>query len=356
MFLIPTSLLDPITIKNMRLNNRLVMPPMATAKALTDGHVTPEMLAYYQEKSAGGYIGLVIIEHSYVSPEGKAHERQLSAADDAVIDGLMKLASVIHGQGSKTIMQINHAGSAASPEITGGRPVAPSAVDNPRRGSSPRELDKEEIASLIKSFAAAAGRARAAGFDGVELHSAHGFLLNQFFSPLTNRRRDEYGGEVNGRIRIHLEIVQAVREALGADFPVFVRLGASDYCDGGTTIEDSIMAAQALEAAGVDVLDVSGGFCGFSIPGASTGPAAAGAAHDDGENAGAGGGSGYFAPLTEALKQVVGIPVILTGGIKDPGVADRLLREGKADLIGVGRAILADSLWAKKAVEALRGR
>ena len=331
-----SSLLKPIRIRNMQLNNRLVMPPMGTAKALLDGHVSQEMLAYYKEKSAGGYIGLVIIEHSYVSPEGKAHEHQLSVAEDSVIDGLKKLAEAIHNQGSKTIVQINHAGSAASADITGVTPLAPSPIDNPRRGSSPRELSKEEISKVVQEFAAAAGRVKIAGFDGVELHSAHGYFLNQFFSPLTNRRHDEYGGEIINRIRIHLETIKAVREAVGPDYPIFVRLGASDYCEGGTTINDSIVAARAFEAAEVDALDVSGGFCGYSIPGTSE--------------------QGYFAPLTEALKQVVSIPVILTGGIKDAETADRLLQGGKADLIGVGRAIMSDSLWAKKAVESLQGR
>ena len=329
-----TRLLEPIMIRNMHLNNRLVMPPMATRKALPDGHVSPEMLAYYKEKSSGGYIGLVIIEHSYISPDGKAHERQLSVADDSVIPGLKELAEIVHGQGSKTVMQINHAGSAATTEIIGTKPVAPSAIDNPRRGSPPRELGKDDISKLVGAFVAAAMRVREAGFDGVELHSAHGFLLNQFFSPLTNRRKDEYGGEVINRIRIHLEIINAVREAVGQDFPIFVRLGASDYCEGGTMIDDSMVAVRTFEAAGVDVLDVSGGLCGFSVPGASE--------------------QGYFAPLTEALKRVVDIPIILTGGIKDAETADQLLQEGKADLIGVGRAIMSDSLWAKRAVEILR--
>ena len=329
-------LLEAIRIRNMHLNNRLVMPPMATGKALPDGHVSPEMLAYYKEKSAGGYIGLVVIEHSYVSPEGKAHERQLSVADDSVIDGLKELAEIIHSQGPKTIMQINHAGSAASSDIIGAKPVAPSSIDNPRRGSSPRELSKDEISKVVHVFAAAAGRVKAAGFDGVELHSAHGFLLNQFFSPLTNRRHDEYGGEIINRIRIHVETVKAVREAVGADYPIFIRLGASDYCEGGTTIDDSVVAVRDLETAGVDVLDVSGGFCGYNIPGTR--------------------GQGYFAPLTEALKRAAHIPVILTGGIKDAKTADRLLQEGKADLIGVGRAIMADSLWAKREVGTLQNR
>ncbi|MGD0154003.1 MAG: NADH:flavin oxidoreductase [Thermacetogeniaceae bacterium] len=329
-------LLEPIKIMNMHLTNRLVMPPMATAKAMPDGRVSPEILAHYKEKSAGGYIGMIIIEHSYVSFEGKANERQLSVADDSVIDGLRELADIIHNQGSRTVVEINHAGSAASSDIIGTTPVAPSAINNPRKSSAPRELAKEEITGLVQAFAAAASRVKTAGFDGVEIHSAHGFLLNQFFSPLTNQRSDEYGGELNKRIKIHLEVIKAVREAVGPDYPVLLRLGASDYCAGGSTIEDSIVAAQAFVITGIDVLDVSGGFCGFAIPGASP--------------------QGYFAPLTEALKQVINIPVILTGGITDADVAEKLLQENKADLIGVGRAVLADSLWAKKAVETLRSR
>jgi NADPH2 dehydrogenase len=331
-----TRLLEPIMIRNMRLNNRLVMPPMATGKALPGGHVSPEMLAYYKEKSAGGYMGLVIIEHGYVSLEGKASERQLSVADDSAIDGLRELAGIIYGQGSKAVMQINHAGSATSKDIIGTVPVAPSVVSNPVKNSVPRELTKEEIGGIVRAFAAAAGRVKEAGFAGVEIHSIYCYLLNQFFSPITNKRNDEYGGDVKNRVRIHLEIVRAVRETVGQDYPVFLRLSATDGCEGGTTIEDCKVAAKALEAAGIDVLDVSCGFCGFSIPGAIE--------------------QGYFAPLTEALKQVVSIPVILTGGIKDAEIADQLLQEGKADLIGVGRAIMSDSLWSKRAVESLRGR
>jgi 2,4-dienoyl-CoA reductase-like NADH-dependent reductase (Old Yellow Enzyme family) len=329
------NLLEPVRIKNVLLKNRLVMPPMATGKALPDGRVSPETLAYYKEKSAGGYIGLVIIEHGYVSPEGKASERQLSVADNAMIAGIRELAGIIHAQGSKVVMQINHAGSSTSKDIIGAVPVAPSVVSNPVKGSVPRELTKKEIGGIVRAFAAAAGRVKEAGFDGVEIHSIYCYLLNQFFSPLTNKRNDEYGGDVKNRVRIHREIVRAVRETVGQNYPVFLRLSATDGCEGGTTIDDCKVAAKALEAEGIDVLDVAGGFCGFIIPGESE--------------------QGYFAPLTEALKQVVGIPVILTGGIKDAETADRLLHEGKADLIGVGRAIMSDSLWAKKAMESLRG-
>ncbi|TDT62355.1 NADH:flavin oxidoreductase [Fonticella tunisiensis] len=327
-------LLKPLQIGNLTLSNRLVMPPMATARSKEDGGVSQEILDYYDEKSRGGYISLIIIEHSFISQEGKASKNQLSVADDSVIEGLKKLSEVIHKNGSKTIMQINHAGSAATEEVTGKTPVGPSAVSNPRKGTIPHELNKDEIKGIVKAFGDAARRVKEAGFDGVEIHSAHGYFLNQFLSPLTNKRTDEYGGNIHNRIRIHLEVIKAVRESVGEDFPVFLRLGASDYREGGTTIEDSIIASKEFERAGVDVIDVSGGFCGYVIPGNSE--------------------QGYFSPLTEAIKKEVSIPVILTGGITDAKAAERLLEEGKADLIGVGRAIYNNSNWAKEAIESLR--
>lgn len=327
-------LLKPLETSTLTLSNRLIMPPMATAKALPGGKVSQSILDYYSEKSAGGYLSLIIIEHSFIAPEGKASVQQLSVADDSVIEGLQKLVAVIHSNGSKTVMQLNHAGSAATQEIIGSTPVGPSAVKNPRLGSMPRELTREEITNIIEAFKNAARRTKEAGFDAVEIHSAHGYLLNQFFSPLTNKRTDEYGGNVNNRIRLHLQVIEAVRTAVGEDFPILLRLGASDYTEGGTTIEDSQIAAQAFEKAGVNIIDITGGFSGYIVPGIT--------------------GQGYFAPLSEAIKKVVSIPVILTGGITEAQAAERLIEEGKADLIGVGRAVVKDSQWAQRAIESLR--
>lgn len=327
-------LLQPFQTGSLKLTNRLVMPPMATSKALPDGKVSQDILDYYAEKSEGGHISLIIIEHSFIQPNGKASEQQLSIADDGVIEPLKVLADVIHRNGSKALMQINHAGSAASEEIIGTTPVAPSAIANPRKGSMPRELTRQEITEIIEAFQHAARRTKETGFDGVEIHSAHGYLLNQFFSPLTNKRTDEYGGDIERRIRLHLEVIEAVRAAVGQDFPVLLRLGASDYREGGTTIKDSLVAAQAFEKAGIDILDISGGFSGYQVPGLND--------------------QGYFAPLTAAIKDAVALPVILTGGITEPMAAEQLLADGKADLIGVGRAILNDSKWAQRAMESLR--
>ncbi|WZL72478.1 NADH:flavin oxidoreductase [Clostridiaceae bacterium 35-E11] len=324
-------LLRPLDKCKLTLHNRLVMPPMATSKSEQDGKISKDILDYYDEKSQGGHISLIIIEHSFISKQGKASERQLSIADDNVVEGLKKLANIIQKNGSKAVMQMNHAGSAASKNVTGYEPVGPSAIANPRKGEVPKELSVKEIKEIIKNFRDAALRVKEAGFDGVEIHSAHGYLLNQFFSPLTNKRTDKYGGKLLDRIKIHLEIIKAVRDAVGDDFPILLRLGASDYMEGGITIEDSKIAALEFEKAGIDILDVSGGFCGYS-----------------------GTGQGYFAPLTEAIKEVVSVPVILTGGITDANTAESLLSTGKADLIGVGRAIYKDSSWAEKAIESLK--
>jgi len=324
-------LLKSLQINSLTLANRLVMPPMATVKAGPNGKVSQTLLDYYDDKSRGGYIGLVIIEHSFISPKGRAHKNQLSVAGDDAIEGLHELAGVIHRNGSKTIMQINHAGGQADEEITGTEAMAPSAVINPRKGNIPRELTRAEITEIVQAFHDAALRVKKAGFDGVEIHSAHGYLLNQFLSPLTNKREDDYGGSLIKRIRIHLEVIQAVRTAVGDNFPILLRLGASDFIDGGTTIEDSQFAAREFEKAGVDVLDISGGFSGYMVPGLN--------------------GQGFFAPLSKAIKDVVSIPVILTGGITEAQAAEKLLAEGKADLIGVGRAILNDSKWAQIAIE-----
>ncbi len=319
---------DSIQIKTMTLKNRLVMPPMATYKADADGKVTQPLCDYYAEKSRGGHIGLVIVEHSYVSPEGKAGPNQLSVSSDSDLDGLGEQVRTLHRNGTPVMAQINHAGAAARPDIPGIRPLSAGSEPAPRRkGEPPAAMTPEDIRKTVSDFAAAAERVKTAGFDGVEIHSAHGYLLNQFLSPLTNQRSDAYGAQ---RTRLHLEIIAAVRAAVGPDYPVALRLGACDYMPGGITLEESIPAAEAFEQAGIDLLDISGGFCGYRHPESSE--------------------PGYFSELTRPIREHVHIPVILTGGITDPEAAEHLLKGGSADLIGVGRAILNDSSWAMRAM------
>lgn len=319
----------------LTLRNRLVMPPMATAKSAADGRVTEQLCQFYDEKSKGGYIGLIITEHSYVSQEGKASQGQLSIASDGDVEGLRRLAATIHHNGTAAVAQINHAGAAAKEEVTGRPPLGPSAtpLPGPARPLA-RAMTQGDIDKVIDDFARAARRAKEAGFDGVELHSAHGYLLDQFYSPLTNKRTDRYAGSsLDGRIRLHLEIIQAVRQAVGPAYPLALRLGACDYMEGGATLEDSVWAAREFEKAGIDLLDISGGFCMYTRPGVT--------------------GQGFFSELTEGIEKAVSIPVMLTGGITDAAAAEELLAQGKADLIGVGRAILKDSDWAKRAMQAI---
>lgn len=328
------NLLTPLESKKINLHNRLIMPPMATSKAEEDGSINQEILDYYDEKSRGGYVSLFIIEHAFVTQQGKASAGQISVASDDKIDGLRKIADIIHKNGSKAIMQINHAGSSTTTEVTGLETVAPSDIVDPELGNVCRKLEKSEIKIIVDQFKQAAIRVKKAGFDGVEIHSAHGYLLNEFFSPLTNKRTDKYGGGVLERITIHLEIIEAIRDAVGEDFPVLIRLGASDYKDDGSNIEDGKIASVELEKAGIDILDISGGIFGYNIEGLE--------------------GQGFLSPLTAAIKEVVDIPVILTGGVTEAEAASELISTNKADLVGVGRAIYRDSNWPKNAIESLK--
>ena len=326
-------LFSSMTYKKFELSSRLVMPPMACDKADKSGVVTDDLCNYYDEKTRGGYIGLVVAEHAYVSPEGRLSTRQLSAADDRCIEGLKRLCGCIHRNGPKAIAQINHAGGAASTEITG-LPVLSAGSIRPPYARDPscmlHAMSQEDINKVVADFAAAAKRIEKAGFDGVEIHSAHGYLLNQFYSPLLNNRTDAYTGQtLEGRLKLHLEIVQAVRSCTGSNFLIALRLGACDYEDGGAAAKDSVQACLLLEKAGVDLLDISGGVSGSRYPYAKE--------------------EGWFKRITADIKQKVSLPVILTGGIVSAKAAEHLLEIGAADLIGIGRALLENSLWAKEA-------
>lgn len=323
----------PLEAGRLKLNNRLAMPPMASAKADADGRVTDELIRYYCERTRGGHIGLVIVEHAFVSPEGMANFNQLSIADDGVIPGLARLAGAVHKDGGRLFAQLNHAGSAARIEATGTAAISASEVQLRPDRAAPRAMTEEDIGEVKAAFVSAALRAKEAGLDGVELHSAHGYLLNQFYSPLTNRRADRYGGCLENRIRFHLELIEAVRAAVGPDYPIAIRLGANDHTEGGSTDEDAVNASIAFEKAGIDLIDVSGGFCGYVLPGRSD--------------------EGYFGGTTLRIKERVSVPVLLTGGVVTPEGAERLLREGRADIIGVGRALLKDPAWAARCMETL---
>ena len=320
----------PIQIGTLELRNRVVMPPIATYRSTEDGKVTDDLLSYYGARASNERIGLIITEHSYIVLQGKAKARQLSIASDDDIDGLRKLTETIHRNGTKAFAQLNHAGSAAMPELSGMPAVAPSSVPLPVipplvGNTLPQELTVAGIGEIVQEFSNAAARAKAAGYDGVEIHSAHGYLLNQFYSPLTNQRADEYGGTLENRLRFLLETVRAVRDAVGSRYPISVRLGGCDYMDGGSTIQDSVKASILLQEAGVDLLSVTGGMCRYTRVG-----------HDE---------PGYFRDMSSEIKKNVTIPVLLTGGVKTVNEAEALLLEQAADLIGIGRAIMKNAEW-----------
>lgn len=320
-----------IQIGSMELKNRIIMPPIATYQSTEDGKVTDTMLDYYGQRSKSGSLGMIITEHSYIMTQGKAKARQLSISSDGDIDGLRKLTYTIHQSGTKAMAQLNHAGSAAPHSVTGLNAVSASGIILPTTpmmgdGTVPDELTKKQIVEITECFAKAAARAKKSGYDGIEIHSAHAYLLNQFYSPLTNHRDDEYGGNPDNRLRFLIEVLEAVRKVVGNEFPVSVRLGGCDYTDGGSTIKDSVYAAAMLEKAGVNMISVSGGMCRYTREGRTE--------------------PGYFRDMSSAIKEAVSIPVMLTGGVKTMSDAEKLLESGAADLIGVGRELLKNPHWA----------
>lgn len=303
-----------------------MLPPMQTGRATFEGAVTNKLINFYLLRSKA--VGLPIVEHAYVSGLGKIGPKQLGIYDDSLVEGLTKLAQAIHSVGAPAVIQISHAGAVANKKVIGDLPVGPSETGKARM------LEKSELYKIAEDFALAAKRAVKAGFDGVELHGAHGYLLNQFFSPLLNKREDEYGGSLSNRMRFQLLVLNKVRGIL-KDKLLLYRLGSDDLAPMGTKIEDSIKFAQKLEQQGVDVLDVSGGMCGSEPKQLRQ-------------------MRGYFIPQAEAIKKAVNIPVIGVGGVTEPEYADELVSEQKVDLVAVGRALWHDSFWAEKAIEKIK--
>jgi 2,4-dienoyl-CoA reductase-like NADH-dependent reductase (Old Yellow Enzyme family) len=298
---------------------------MQTELATREGGVTDKLVDYYVRRAKS--LGLIIIEHSYVTLGGQIAKQQLGIHDDTLVSGLGELAESIHAEGTPVVIQITHAGTKAQ-TADGLQPVGPSPRDKAR------ELSDQELDVLAYAFARAARRATEAGFDGVEIHGAHGFLLNQFFSPLTNLRTDAYGGSLVNRMRFPLEVVGRVRKQITHGLLLY-RLGADDLALNGTQIEDAQQFAAKLAATGVDIIDVSGGLCGGMPPSLQT-------------------MQGYFIPQARQIKQKVNVPVIGVGGITDPVFADRVIQDKQVDLVAVGRAQRQDPDWAAKAIKTVR--
>lgn len=333
-----TTLLSPLSFAGLTLRNRIVMPPMFSGFATPRGEVTDRIVDYHRLRAAAG-TALVIVEHTYVHPWGRLSDTQMGVHDDGLTPGLARLAAAIKGEGAVACLQLAHAGASTTIAAIGRAPMGPTRMRHPFESDvdAADEATAGEIALTIRAFGDAAVRAREAGFDAVEIHAAHGYLLSQFLSPLTNTRADEYGGNEQNRRRLHLGVLAEIRARLGPDFPVFIRLGAHDETPGGLELEETVRAAIALAAAGINLIDVSGGLQGSRPPVVvARGP-------------------GWFVPYAQAIKEAVNVPVLVTGGFTDPRHADRVVREGRADLIGVGRGMLNDAGWARSAIAELRG-
>jgi 2,4-dienoyl-CoA reductase-like NADH-dependent reductase (Old Yellow Enzyme family)/thioredoxin reductase len=325
-------LFQPITLRGLALKNRIVMPPMGTNMATPDGEVTDEIIAHYRERARGG-VGLIIVETTCVdAPGGKTTAYQLAISDDRFIPGLRHLAETIHEHGSRAVLQLQHGGRGTKSSITGIQPVAPSPVPMPYgtqvgyEGEVPRELGIAEIKELVRRFAAAAARARTAGFDGVEIHSTGYYLVAQFISSTANVRQDEYGGSLRNRARFLTEIVRAVRETVGRDYPLLCKVSAMELGPGaGLTFEEGQQVARMAEEAGADALEIAAMLWGVipQIP-----PPTAEA-------------SGGLLPFMDGLRKAVSIPIIAAGRVS-PELGEKALQDGQVDFIAMGKALIAD--------------
>jgi len=327
-----TLLFKPIRIGPLLLDNRIVALPMYLAYPDPDHLVNPLILDYYAEMGASG-AGMVVVENATVEPRGLCNPRTLltgeDSRDDRFLPGLTNLAAAIKRGGAKAVLQIHHAGRFAKRTDS----VAPSAVKT--WGFTPKAMDRTDIARTITAFADGARRAKVAGFDAVELHGGTGYLLSQFLAARTNLRDDDYGGDLERRMRFPLEAVAAVRAAVGSAFPVGYRFLADEYLPDGLTLAESVPFAQRLAGAGVAYLSVMvGGYDAFPLPKYI---------EDDRKE-------GFMVPYARAVRQAVpGMPVIAAGRLQSPAFAEKVLQEGSADLVGLGRVLFADSQWPRKA-------
>jgi 2,4-dienoyl-CoA reductase-like NADH-dependent reductase (Old Yellow Enzyme family)/thioredoxin reductase len=324
---------EPGTIGSLRVKNRLVMPAMATNFASAHGEPTPRLTGYYAARARGG-VGLIVVENASVNePAGGNGAVQLRISHDRYIPGLSALAGRIKEEGAAVAIQINHAGAIADPGRTGVPAVGPSDVGWTRMSPRPRALAPEEIEQLIERYAEAAVRAQRGGFDAVEIHGAHGYLIAQFLSPLTNRRTDAYGGSTENRWRFATRVVRAVREGVGLDYPILFRLSGDEFMPGGRSLAESVEMAPSLVEAGIDALHVSAGTS--ANPEVQLEPASYSEA--------------WRAHLAAALKPRVTVPVITVGVFRHPETVERVLTEGGADFVALGRGLIADPEWPNKA-------
>lgn len=329
-------LFEPITFRGLTLRNRIVMSPMCQYSAGADGRATDWHMVHYGARATGG-VGLIVVEATGVEPRGRISTEDLGLWEDSQIEPLAKLVEFGHSQGTAMGIQLAHAGRKAWTAQKGQgpeQPVGPSPLPFDEGWVTPHALTGEEIEQVVEAFRAAAVRAQAAGFDLIEIHAAHGYLIHSFLSPLSNHREDEYGGSLGNRMRLLLRVVEAVRRVWPAEKPLFVRVSASDWTPGGLTPDDLVWVAKALAPLGVDLIDCSSG---GNIP-----------------RAGIKAGPGYQVPFAEQIRREAGVPTGAVGAITRAEQAEEILLNGRADLVFLGRELLRNPYWPLQAARALR--
>ena len=322
---------SPLTVKNMTIKNRIVMMPMGTNYGEQNGEMSFLHINYYEQRAKGG-TGLIIVENASIdSPQGSNGTTQLRIDHDNYLPRLFKFCENIHRYGTKIAIQINHAGASAISSRINMQPVSASDVPSKEGGEIPRPLSREEILHIVKKYGEAAKRAQTAGFDAVEIHAGHSYLISQFLSPITNKRTDEFGGSVENRTRFCRMVIDEVRKQVGPFFPIMLRLSADELMEGGNTLDDTLEYLDYLQEE-VDIFDVSCGLNGsiqYQID-ANYLP------------------DGWHSYMAKAVKEKFNKPCISMGNIRDPKVAERILADGDADLIGMGRGLIADPAWVNK--------
>ncbi len=322
-------LFETTTIKSMSLTNRFVRSATWEGMAKEDGSC-PRKLTDLMVRLAKGGVGLIITSHAYVSREGQARHWQLGIYSDELVSGLAAIADAVHKAGGKIAVQLAHAGCHADPNLTGQMPLGPSSM-NGEGVPNCLEMTGNDFQMVAKAFGKAAVRAQAAGFDGVQIHAAHGYLLSQFLSPFYNRRNDQYGGSVENRARLLLEVAHNIRDKVGDRFPVMVKMNSEDFVTGGLTVEEMLGVASILESAGIDAIELSGGtrYSGdymWARPGRLNTEKM----------------EVYYLEAARKFKERVSVPLMLVGGIRSYAVAERIVKEGIADYVSLSRPLIRE--------------
>jgi 2,4-dienoyl-CoA reductase-like NADH-dependent reductase (Old Yellow Enzyme family)/thioredoxin reductase len=325
-------LFSPFEIKGIHLSNRIVMPGLASFLIEDDGSITEKTIEHYRRRAAGGP-SMVIVEACAVSPEGIVSPHQARIYDDRFVEGLSRIAKVMKAEGAVPALQVHHGGRQTSARVIKRKPVAPSNLPCPTISGDVEPLTKDGIQEIVFKFGESARRAAEAGFELIEIHGAHGYLLNQFLSKFSNIREDEYGGDIRGRARFSMEIIQEVRKRIGPDFPLSFKISAQEFVPGGLTTQESIEILKVLVPAGLDIVQVSAG--NDATPEWICQPMFM-------EKA-------CLSDSSAEIKRALNIPVMTVGRINDPLVAESIIRKGVADLVCMGRGLLADPEMPKKA-------